>query len=70
MMILDIFEWSHKDMPGIVAEVIQHHLNVNPKRKPVQRRRRVFTPKRNKIIMDEVDKLLAAGFIREVYYPD
>ena len=39
MMILDIFEWSHKDMPGIVVEVIQHHLNVNPERKPVQRRR-------------------------------
>ena len=40
---LDVFAWSHKDMPGIAPEVIQHKLNVNPERKPVQQRRRVFT---------------------------
>ena len=39
-------------------------------KKPVQQRRRVFTPKQNKAIMDEVNKLLAANFIREVYYPE
>jgi len=32
---LDIFTWSHEDMPGIAAEVIQHRLNVNPERKLV-----------------------------------
>ena len=32
---LDVFAWSHKDMPGIAPEVIQHKLNVNPERKPV-----------------------------------
>ena len=32
---LDIFAWSHEDMPGIFPEVIQHKLNVNPERKPV-----------------------------------
>ena len=31
---------------------------------------RVFAPKRNKAVMDEMDKLLAANFIREVYYPE
>ena len=31
---------------------------------------RGFAPKRNKAVMDEVDKLLAANFIREVYYPE
>ena len=29
---LDIFAWSHEDMPSIAAEVIQHRLNVNPER--------------------------------------
>ena len=67
---LDIFKWSHKDMPGIATEVIQHCLNVDPKKKPIQQRQRVFAPKCNRVIMDEVDKLLVAGFIREVYYPD
>lgn len=32
---LDIFTWSHEDMPGISANIIQHHLNVNLERKPI-----------------------------------
>ena len=49
---LDIFAWCHEDMPGIVAEVIQYCLNVDLEKKPVQQRRRVFTPERNRAIMD------------------
>jgi len=30
----------------------------------------VFALERNRAIMDEMDKLLAASFIREVYYPE
>ena len=41
---LDIFAWSHEDMPGIPASIIQHHLNVDPRKKPVQQNRRVFAP--------------------------
>ena len=55
-------------MPGIPADIIQHHLNVDPEKKPVQQRISIFAPERNKVIMDEVNKLLAANFIREVYY--
>ena len=32
---LDVFAWSHEDMPGISPKVIQHKLNVNPERKLV-----------------------------------
>ena len=67
---LDVFAWSHEDMPGIPANIIRHHLNVDPERKPVQQRRRVFAPEQNKAVMDEVNNLLAANFIREVYYPE
>ena len=66
---LDVFAWSHEDMLGIPANIIQHHLNVDPKKKLVQQRRRVFAPERNKAVMDEVNKLLATNFIGEVYYP-
>ena len=31
----DIFAWSHEDMPGISTKIIQHKLNVDPKKKPV-----------------------------------
>ena len=41
---LDVFAWSHEDMPGILASLIQHRLNVDPEKKPVQQRRRVFAP--------------------------
>ena len=33
---LDVFAWSHKDMSGIPASIIQHHLNVDLEKKPVQ----------------------------------
>uniref|UniRef100_A0A2N9EHL8 RNase H type-1 domain-containing protein n=1 Tax=Fagus sylvatica TaxID=28930 RepID=A0A2N9EHL8_FAGSY len=66
----DIFAWNHDDMPGINTEVIVHKLNVNPSMRPVKQKRRVFAPERNAAVMEEVDKLLTAGFIREVYYPE
>ena len=67
---LNVFAWSHEDMPGISPEVIQHKLNVNPEWKPVQQRRRTFALERDQAIAEEVTKLLTAGFIREVYYPE
>ena len=32
---LDVFAWTHEDMPGIDNEAIEHKLNVDPTRKPV-----------------------------------
>ena len=66
---LDVFAWSHEDMPGILASIIQHRLNIDPEKKLVQQRRRVFASERNKVVMDEVNKLLATNFIRKVHYP-
>jgi hypothetical protein len=66
----DIFAWSHADMPGISTKVVAHQLNVNPSFHPIKQRRRVFAPERNAAVTEEVDKLLQAGFIREVYYPE
>ena len=67
---LDVFASSHKDMPGISTEIIQHKLNVDLEKNPVQQKRRVFALERNQVITDEVNKLLAVDFIREVYYPN
>uniref|UniRef100_A0A2N9HPQ8 Uncharacterized protein n=1 Tax=Fagus sylvatica TaxID=28930 RepID=A0A2N9HPQ8_FAGSY len=60
----------HEDMPGINPSIISHKLNVDPSLRPIKQKRRVFAPERNNAIMEEVDKLLAANFIREVFYPD
>ena len=32
---MDVFTWIHEDMQGISPKVIQHRLNVDPKKKPV-----------------------------------
>ena len=66
----DVFAWKHEDMPGIDKKIIQHRLNVNPECKPVQQKWRIFAPKCNKAIIEEVEKSLEADFIREVFYPD
>ena len=66
----DVFTWSHEDMPGIDPSVIVHRLNVNPASSPIRQKKRVFAQERDKAIAEEVRKLLEAGFIRKVYYPD
>ena len=66
----DVFAWKHKYMPEIDRKIIQHRLNVNPECKPVQQKRRIFAPKRNKTVTKEVEKLLEVDFIREDFYPD
>ena len=47
---IDVFAWSHKDMPGIDPSVITHRLNVYPSSKPVQQKKMVFTPERENAI--------------------
>ena len=67
---IDVFAWSHEDMPGIDPSVITHRLNICPFFKLVRQKKRVFTSERDNTIKDEVQKLMAAKFIRVVYYPD
>ena len=64
----DVFAW--KDMGGIDPTLITHRLNTNPSFKSVKQKRRSFAPERQKAINEEVGKLLQAGAIREVEYPE
>ena len=66
----DIFTWKQVDMGGIDPTIITHKLNTNPSFKPVKQRHRSFAPERQKAINEEVGKLLQAGAIREVEYPE
>jgi hypothetical protein len=61
---------GHEDMPGIPPSVIVHRLMVDPSHRPVKQRRRSFAPEWNQAVAEEVQKLLQAGFIREVDYPE
>ena len=66
----DVFAWKQEDMGGINLAIITHRLNVSPSFKPVKQKRRSFASKRQKAINEEVGKLLQAGAIREVEYPE
>ena len=57
-------------MPVIDPSVIVHRLNVNLTSSPIRQKKRVFAQERDKVIVEEVRKLLEVGLIREVYYPD
>jgi hypothetical protein len=66
----DEFAWSHEDMPGIPPSVIVHKLMVDLSHRPIKQKRLNVASERNKAAAEEVRKLLQAGFILEVDYPE
>ncbi|KAF8054198.1 hypothetical protein N665_1340s0002 [Sinapis alba] len=64
------FAWTTADMPGIDPAVTSHRLNVDLTNKPIKQKRRKLGPERAKAVNIEVDRLLGAGSIAEVKYPD
>jgi len=66
----NMFAWSPWHMPGIPREVAEHSLVIRAGSKLVKQRLRRFDEEKNKIIGEEVHKLLTAGFIKEVHHPD
>ena len=64
------FAWSHKDMTGIDPDVTMHRLQVDPDHPPVKQKRRKFAPERNRVVNEEVQKLLDIVSVCEVHYPD
>ncbi|XP_074324316.1 uncharacterized protein LOC141661230 [Apium graveolens] len=68
--VTDVFAWTSADMPGIDPKLITHRLNVDPTRKAVKQKKRTYAPDRLEAIKQEVEKLLEAGFIEEVQFPE
>uniref|UniRef100_A0A151UE88 Retrovirus-related Pol polyprotein from transposon 412 family n=1 Tax=Cajanus cajan TaxID=3821 RepID=A0A151UE88_CAJCA len=64
----DLFAWSSADMPGIDADFICHRLAIHKEARPVAQRKRKVDGERQEAIVSETQKLLNAGFIREVRY--
>nr|XP_009386119.1 PREDICTED: uncharacterized protein LOC103973313 [Musa acuminata subsp. malaccensis] len=62
----DQFAWSPEEMLGIDLEVAQHRLNVDPGERPIRQKLRRFTPDQQRVIRDEADRFIKAGFIAEV----
>jgi hypothetical protein len=66
----DVFAWSANDLCGINRDVIEHSLNVDP---TISRRKLKLRKMSNDKVegaRNEVKRLLSAGVIREVTYPE
>jgi hypothetical protein len=57
-------------MPGVPQHLIEHSLNVSKTARPIKQKLRRFTRDKKEAIRAEVTRVLAAGFIKEVYHPD
>jgi hypothetical protein len=55
-------------MPGVPKRLIEHSLNVDPKATPKRQHLRRFPNERRDAIKKKLAKLLAAGFIIEVFH--
>ncbi|XP_013651109.1 uncharacterized protein LOC106355765 [Brassica napus] len=64
------FAWTTSDMKGIDPAVTFHESNVDLTFKPIRQKRRKLGPEWSKAVNEEVDRLLDAGFITEVQYPE
>lgn len=62
---LDVFAWSHEDMPGIDSSTMVHCLNVSPSFPPILQKKRVFAQERDNVIAEKVRKLLEACFYHQ-----
>ncbi|XP_070030061.1 uncharacterized protein LOC142166988 [Nicotiana tabacum] len=65
----DVFAWSYKEMSGLDPKVDVHHLAVKRGACPRKQAQRRFRPELVSLIETEVNKLIKAGFVREVKYP-
>jgi ribonuclease HI len=57
-------------MLGVPRNLIEHSLNIDPKATPKRQHLCRFADDRQDAIKKELTKLLAAGFIREVFHPE
>nr|GFA89625.1 reverse transcriptase domain-containing protein [Tanacetum cinerariifolium] len=67
---LDIFTWQPSNMTGVPRSVAEHRLNIREGYTPVRQKKRGQAPERARAIQAEVQKLVDAGIMREVYYHD
>jgi hypothetical protein len=65
-----VFAWKLADKPRVPQELIEHSLDVSKTTKPIKQKLRWFAQDKKEAIRVEVNWLLAASFIKEVYHPE
>jgi hypothetical protein len=57
-------------MPRIPREVTEHALKIRPDSRSIKQHLCRFDEEKRRAISEEIARLLAAGFIKEVYHPE
>jgi hypothetical protein len=65
----DVFSWSTSNLVGVSRDIIEHQLKVNPSARPNKQKLHKMSQEKVEAAKAEVQRLLDAGFIREVAYP-
>ncbi|XP_014524276.1 uncharacterized protein K02A2.6-like [Vigna radiata var. radiata] len=63
-----LFAWTASDMPGIHPSVITHKLSIFREARPVAQKKRRLGNDKREAVQNEVNKLVKAGFVREIRY--
>jgi hypothetical protein len=66
----EVFAWSPSNMTGIPRDVAEHSLDIRAGARPVKQPLRRFDEEKRKAIGEEIHKLMAVGFIKEVFHPE
>jgi hypothetical protein len=66
----DVFAWSANDLCGVNKDVIEHSLNVDPSIRPRKQKLWKMFDDKAEGARNDVKRLLSAGVIREVTYPE
>ena len=66
---LEVFAWTPYKMSGLDLNFIYHKLNVDPRARPVVQKSRSAALHHAEAVVKEVEKLLEANSIKDVFYP-
>jgi hypothetical protein len=66
----DVFAWSTNDLCVVNRSVIEHALNVDPSVRPRKQKLQMMFEDKAEGLIAKVKRLLSAGDIREVVYPE
>jgi Reverse transcriptase (RNA-dependent DNA polymerase) len=67
---IDCFAWSYKEMPELDPNVAVHYLKIDPTFKPIKQALRRMRIELEEKVVEEIKKLIDAGFIREEETPE
>ncbi|PKA64898.1 hypothetical protein AXF42_Ash011500 [Apostasia shenzhenica] len=65
---IDVFAWSSEDISRVNRTIYEHHLSISADATPAKQKKRVMAGERQKVVKEELNKLLKAGYIRKVQY--